>query len=136
MRYFRGKWLIQSDFVVAVVSLDGEEILGGSGFHLREGELSSGNAEIGMWIRADAAGCGLGTRVLVEMLRWGFDEWPFERLSWRCSRENRGSLRVAEKAGMTREGTLHGHRVEDDGSRGDTLLFSALRASWTPPESE
>jgi RimJ/RimL family protein N-acetyltransferase len=132
VRYFRAKWLLAKDFVVCVASTDGTEILGGCGYHLREGGLETRNAEIGMWIHADAAGCGLGTRVLVELLTWGFSEWPWERLTWRCSSRNLASIRVAEKAGMQREGVLRAHREQEPG-RGDTVLFAALRGEWERP---
>ena len=132
VRWFRAKWLVAKDFVVCVASHDGKEVLGGCGYHLREGGLEQRNAEIGMWIRADAAGCGLGTRVLVALLEWGFTEWPWERLTWRCSSRNAASIRVAEKAGMHREGRLRGHRAEQP-VRGDTEMFAALRGEWTRP---
>lgn len=133
VRYFRAKWLVAKDFVICVASADGAEILGGCGYHLREGKLDTHNAEMGMWVRADAAGTGLGTRVLVALLEWGFSEWPWERLTWRCSSRNVASIRVAEKAGMQREGVLRGHRDEDP-VRGDTVLFAALRGEWVRPE--
>jgi len=131
-RYFRAKWLVAKDFVVCVTSTDGAQILGGCGYHLREGGLETRNAEMGMWVRADAAGCGLGTRVLVALLEWGFSEWPWERLTWRCSHRNLASMRVAEKAGMQPEGLLRGHRAEEP-VRGDTRLFAALRGEWERP---
>ena len=40
---------------------DEKRVLGGSGFHLREGPLADGAAEMGMWVRASEAGRGLGT---------------------------------------------------------------------------
>src|SRR5690606_26587299 len=89
-------------------------LLGGCGYHLREGALWLGNAEIGMWIRGDAAHRGLGTRVLRELLRWGFTEWPWRRLSWRCSSANVASQRVAEKAGLRREGVLRAVGIDPD----------------------
>lgn len=139
VRYFRAKWLTAKDFVICVASTDDTEILGGCGYHLREGGLETRNAEIGMWIRSDAAGCGLGTRVLLALLEWGFSEWPWERLTWRCSSRNKASMRVAEKAGLQREGLLRGHREETLGhheaGRGDTVLFAALRNEWTRPDS-
>ena len=122
-RYFRAKWLLATDFVIAVESTDGGTILGGCGYHLRDGGLATQSAEIGMWIRADAAGCGLGTHVLVELLRWGFDEWPWQRLTWKCSRQNTASIRIAEKAGMTHEE-----------ASGDTFCFAARRAAWSVPQ--
>ena len=135
VRYFRAKWLTAKDFVICIASTDDTEVLGGSGYHLREGGLETRNAEVGMWVRGDAAGCGLGTRALVALLEWGFSEWPWDRLSWRCSSCNTASMRVAEKAGMQREGLLRGHREpRHDGARGDTVLFAALRSEWTRPE--
>lgn len=62
----------------------GSRLPGGTGFHLREGPVADGCAEIGMFIRQVEAGAGLGTRVLLAMLDWGFSEWPWLRLAWRC----------------------------------------------------
>ena len=129
-REFRGRWLLASDFAIGIWAPDESRLLGGCGYHLREGTLDVGNAEIGMWIRADAAGRGLGTAVLYEVLRWGFEEWPWVRLSWRCSGANAASQRVAEKAGLQREGVLRSHAVDPDGSRRDTVCYAMLREGW------
>jgi RimJ/RimL family protein N-acetyltransferase len=124
------RYLLAEDFTLGIFSPDGRRLLGGTGYHLREGGLSTHNAEIGMWIRADAAGRGLGTRVLVTLLRWGFDDWPWLRLSWRCDVRNVASARVATKAGMHREGLLRSDFPLEDGTRRDTLIFSAVRDEW------
>ena len=130
-RESRARYLLAENFNLAVFDPSGAEILGGSGFHLREGTLSARNAEIGMWIRGDMAGKGLGTSVLLAVLEWGFTEWPWLRLSWRCDPLNTASARVAEKAGMQVEGTLRNQTwaVQGDGRR-DTLCFSMLRDEW------
>jgi RimJ/RimL family protein N-acetyltransferase len=127
-REFRGQWLLGKDFPIGIWAPDESRLLGGSGYHLREGALELGNAEIGMWIRADAAGRGLGTKVLATLLRGGFTEWPWQRLSWRCSSANLVSQRVAEKAGLQREGTLRSHGVQPDGQRRDTVCYALLRS--------
>jgi RimJ/RimL family protein N-acetyltransferase len=127
---FRGRWLLATDFALGIWQLDESRLLGGCGYHLREGPLHLGNAEIGMWIRAEAAGRGLGTAALRALLRWGFSEWPWVRLSWRCSAANEASQRVATKAGLQREGVLRSHAVDPDGSRRDTVCYVALRAEW------
>jgi RimJ/RimL family protein N-acetyltransferase len=129
-REFRGRWLLATDFALGIWQLDESRLLGGCGYHLREGPLHLGNAEIGMWIRAEAAGRGLGTAALRALLRWGFSEWPWVRLSWRCSAANEASQRVATKAGLQREGVLRSHAVDPDGSRRDTVCYVALRAEW------
>lgn len=130
VRRFRARYLMAEDFVLGIFSPAGDELLGGTGFHLREGGLESGNAEVGMWIRAERAGRGLGTEVLRALIGWGFDEWPWERLAWKASADNQASRRVAEKAGMKPEGVLRSHLIAPDGSRRDTALYAALRAEW------
>lgn len=133
VRQFRGRWLLAEDFVIGVFSPDETELWGGTGFHLREGGLDAANAEIGMWIHTDRAGRGLGTRCLAAMLEWGFTEWPWQRLSWRCDATNVASIRVAEKVGMQREGTLRSHMFAAPGQhldgprqRRDTVCFASL----------
>lgn len=134
-REFRGKWLLTTDFLIGIWTSDESRLLGGSGYHLREGPLELRNAEIGMWIRADAAGRGLGSAVLREIVGWGFSEWPWLRLSWRCSSANLASQRVAEKAGLRREGVLRSHALDPDGSRRDTVCHAVLRSEWQRPTS-
>ena len=129
-RYARecyGRWLLAQDFALGIWSPDERTLLGGSGFHLRGGGLQLGNAEIGMWIRADRAHRGLGTAALRELVRWGFTEWPWQRLSWHCSTRNTASARVAEKAGFQLDGTLRQNGVDADGVRRDTMIWSRLR---------
>ncbi len=128
VRQARGRWLLATDFTLGLFAPGGGEVWGGCGFHLREGPLSERVAEIGMWIRASRAGQGLATDALRALLRWGFTEWPWERLSWRCDSRNLASIRVAEKAGMRREGVLVGNAIAADGVRRDTVCFALSRA--------
>jgi RimJ/RimL family protein N-acetyltransferase len=130
VRRFRAKYLLHEDFVVGVFSPNEESLLGGTGFHLREGPLSSACAEIGMFIRASEAGKGLGTRVLSAMLHWGFTEWPWQRLSWRCDDRNKASLRVAEKAGLGYEGSLRGQKAEVGEERRNTACYGITKPDW------
>jgi len=136
-RRFRAKWLLAEDFVIGIWTPDDAELLGGCGFHLREGALEQRNAEIGMWIAASRAGQGLGTRVLVELIDWGFTKWPWLRLTWRCDASNLASIRLAEKAGMRLEGTLKSHMVDRHGARRDTACYAILKqdrgAAAAPP---
>jgi RimJ/RimL family protein N-acetyltransferase len=62
---------LATDFALGIWQLDESRLLGGCGYHLREGPLHLGNAEIGMWIRAEAAGRGLGTAALRSALALG-----------------------------------------------------------------
>lgn len=129
VRQFRGRWLLSQEFVVALFSRDESQLLGGGGFHLREGSLATKSAEIGMWIRASSAGHGVGTSFLTALIEWGFTAWPWERLSWRCDSRNLASIRIAEKAGMQAEGVLRSHKFAPSGERRDTSCFAILRDS-------
>jgi RimJ/RimL family protein N-acetyltransferase len=133
VRRSRGEYLMATNFNLALLDPDERMLIGGAGFHLREGGVETAQAEAGMWIRASHAGRGFGTRALVAMLKWGFEAWPWVRISWRCAADNIGSQRVAEKAGMFREGVLHANRVGADGTREDTFCYVALRDRWTLP---
>ena len=124
-RAMAGRYLLDIDFALAIVRE--ERILGGTGFHLHGRSLALGVAEIGMWIRTSEANRGLGSKVLRAMLEWGFGDWPFERLVWRCHVDNLSSKRVAEKCGMTLEGIAKHDLRERTGARGDAYVFSALR---------
>ena len=130
VRHFRGRYLLNEDFVLGIFSADERRLLGGSGFHLREGGFPHRSAELGMWIRADAAGKGLGTAVLLALLEWGFTAWPWERLAWRCDGINLASRRTAEKAGLIHEGVLRQHLLQPDGAWRDTYLYAMLKAEW------
>ena len=134
-RQFHARYLLGEDFVIGVWSADQTELLGGTDFRVA-GELrpADGVGEIGMWLRVDRAGRGLGTAVLVAMLRWGLSEaWPWHRLEWRCDSDNVASRRVAEKAGLALEGCPRQDVATAGGARRDTLVFAALQQDWTPP---
>lgn len=131
VREFRGRWLLATDFTLAVVAPDERTILGGSGFHLRGKGFGARSGEIGMWIRASAAGQGLGTRVLEAMLAWSFSkEWPWTRVTWHCDSRNIGSKRVAEKGGLRLEATHLRDSVGVDKSPRDTLIFALLEEEY------
>ena len=132
-REFRGKYLLATDFPLAIVSTDGKRFLGSTGFHLRERSIEEGIAEAGMWIRSSEAGKGVGTAALVELLRWGFSAWPWDLIFWRCSTQNHASIRTAEKAGMLREGILRRRLLVRDEGFHDTVYFSATRIGWRAP---
>jgi RimJ/RimL family protein N-acetyltransferase len=126
VRVFRAHWLLAKDFVIPIWSPGRTLVLGGTGFHLRQGPIEDGCVEIGMWIRGDRAHHGLGTDVLRTMVRWGFAEWGFRRLVWKCDARNAASIRVAEKVGFTLEGTHIAESTRPDGTRRDAHVFALL----------
>ena len=83
-----------------------------------------------MYVRQSEASRGLGTRVLRTLILWGFTEWPWLRLAWRCDQRNVSSARVAEKAGLRLEGVLRGQRAEVGEGRRDTACYAVLKSEW------
>lgn len=130
VRRARARYLQNEDFMLAIFNPNESRLVGGSGLHLREGPLKNRSAEIGMWIRADAAGQGLGTSVLLALSEWAFTQWPFERLAWRCDGRNVASQRTAEKVGFQREGILRAYRRLESGARADMYCYALLRDEW------
>lgn len=129
-RRFYAKYLLHEDFVLGIFSVDERRLLGGTGFHLTEGALATDCAEIGMWIRASAAGQGLGTRALLAMLAWGFSDWNWQRLAWRCDDRNHASMRVAEKAGLSFEGLARGQKMQVGDGRRNTAIYALTKPDY------
>ena len=131
VRESRARWLLGQDWSLGIWR--GERLVGGSGFMLRGRPLEHGTGEIGMWIRVDEAGRGLGTRVLRAMVDWADADWPFQKLTWVCDSRNLASARVAEKCGFQLEGRLREHAPDAAGAtRETTLLFGLLRSDPRP----
>ncbi len=118
------------DFIIGIFSPDEKRLLGGTGFHLREGPVSTGCAEMGMYIRQSEAGRGLGARVLTSLIDWGFTDWPWLRLAWCCDQRNVASVRVAEKCRLRLEGVLRGQQADAGGGRCDTACYAITRQEW------
>ena len=127
---FRTNYTEGTDFVLGIWREADGEFMGGCGYHLREGPLEGACAEMGMWIAAAHARQGVGKRALALLIRWGFTEWPWLRLSWRCNSDNSGSVGCAEANGMILEGTLRGQYEPVRGGRRDTLCYGLLREDW------
>ncbi len=130
VRQFRARYLLAEGFVIGVFSSDEMRLLGSAGFHLREGPITTGCAEIGMFIRQSEAGRGLGPRVVTAMLEWGFSAWPWLRLAWRCDQRNLASIRVAEKCGLRHEGVLRGQLAHVGNGRRDTACYALTKQDW------
>jgi RimJ/RimL family protein N-acetyltransferase len=131
-RRSRARWLLAEEWAVSVWR--GGRLVASSGFMLRGRPLEDGTGEIGMWVRADEAGRGLGTRALQAMVDWADAAWPFRKLTWLCERRNRASARVAEKCGFRLEGRLreHGPAVADPTRRETILAYGLLPTDPRP----
>jgi RimJ/RimL family protein N-acetyltransferase len=99
------------------------QIVGSIGLFHADWEVRS--VEIGYGVRADERGKGYATEALGAVARWALTEGGVQRTWLTANTDNVASVRVAEKAGFRREGTLRRTGLEDDGLH-DQALFSLL----------
>ena len=83
------------------------------------------SAEIGYGVRGDERNKGYATEALVALSRWALSAGGIQRAWLTANTDNLASVRVAEKAGFSREGTLRRAGLEEDGLH-DQALFSLL----------
>ncbi|TML40405.1 MAG: GNAT family N-acetyltransferase [Actinobacteria bacterium] len=109
----------------AVVGSASGAVVGSIAMHVLDRELA--NVEVGYWTAAPARGRGLTTRAVRLLSGWAVDEAGAKRVQLRADVLNGASLRVAEKAGFTREGTLRASGFNNrENRRVDYAVFSLL----------
>jgi len=89
---------------LAIVQRISGEIVGSTG--LRDTDWTTGRTEIGYGVRASRRGRGYATEAARAVGRWALTEGGLRRVQLHARLDNVASLRVAEKAGYRREGTL------------------------------
>ena len=99
------------------------QIVGSIGLFHADWEVRS--VEIGYGVRADERGQGYASEALGAVARWALTEGGIQRAWLTANTDNVASIRVAEKAGFHREGTLRRAALEDDGLH-DLAIFSLL----------
>jgi RimJ/RimL family protein N-acetyltransferase len=102
-------------------------LLGAIGLHVGDSDVRI--AMLGYCLAREAWGWGYATEAAVEILRFAFEDLRLHRVWAGCDPDNRASVRVLEKLGMTLEGQLR----QDTQMRGewrDTLVFGILAQEW------
>jgi len=87
--------------------------------------------EIGYALALGERGKGYCTEATQLMVDYLFLSMDVSRIQATTSIKNKGSQRVLEKAGFTREGTI---RKSVGGARRDAYLYSILRDEWKEPK--
>ena len=98
-------------------------IVGSIGLFHADWEVRS--AEIGYGVSGSQRGKGYASEALAAVARWALSEGGIQRAWLTASTGNVASVRVAEKAGFRREGTLRRAGLEEDGLH-DLAVFSLL----------
>jgi RimJ/RimL family protein N-acetyltransferase len=116
------------ELALAVVDA-GDRLIGAIG--ISDFDWADRKAEVGYWVARPARRRGVGRRALGLLSRWALVELGLERIELLANPENEASLRLAERAGFTREGTLRLYRRRH-GVREDLVMFSILAADVEP----
>ncbi|HET8777910.1 MAG TPA: GNAT family N-acetyltransferase [Candidatus Limnocylindria bacterium] len=109
----------------AAVRLADDRLIGS--FGLKRTDWRGRSSEIGYWVAPWARGEGLAVEAVLAIARWLLVEQRFERMVLRAATGNLASQRVAEKAGLTREGIARNAGFTNHG-RVDLVVFSLVPA--------
>lgn len=85
--------------------------------------------EVGYWIRSSETRTGVGTESAARVLAVAFDELALHRVVLRIAVGNRGSERIAEKLGFTREGLLR-QELQINGQWVDHSIWGLLEEEY------
>ena len=118
----RESWDRGESYNFAIVDAASGDLAGSIAVRLRR--FSTGH--FGYWIAREARGRGAATEALTALCRWAVETLDVKRLELLTDPDNRGSQRVAEKAGFQREGLLRSSLENRDGTRRDAVIFSLL----------
>jgi RimJ/RimL family protein N-acetyltransferase len=86
--------------------------------------------EIGYWMAAESRRRGIGARATRMLAVWALTTLGLERIELLANPLNEASLRLGERAGFTREGTLRRYRRRH-GVREDLVMLSMLAEDLT-----
>lgn len=103
------------------------ELVGGVLF--RTFDAGAGSCEIGVWLAADAQGHGLVTRAAQQLIDWAIGVRGLTRVEWRCMSTNQPSIAVAQRLGLTCEGTFR-QAFPYRGEVHDVQVWSLLSDEW------
>ena len=117
------KWEKGEEYNFYISYNSGGLYLGGCG--LRIIDSNTGTANLGYWIRTNQTKKGIATAATLLLARFAFNELRLNRVEITVAVDNQASLRVAEKAGATKEGILRNRLMKTD-TPCDAVMFSLI----------
>jgi RimJ/RimL family protein N-acetyltransferase len=97
-------------------------------------DAAAGNCEIGVWSEPAGQGHGLITAAVRHLIAYAFEERGMHRICWYTSPANLRSQAVAQRVGMSLDGTLR-EQFLYNGVRQDTQVWSLLAGEWQSTRS-
>lgn len=115
---------------VFVINLNGK-IIGASEITIRD--FIDQKGEIGYVVNPSYWGHGYATEAATLLVQFGFEKLGLHRIYATCDPRNIGSIKVLEKIGMIREGTIRDDFLLKGGWR-DSHIYGILEHEWNPSE--
>ena len=116
-------WEKGTGYEFAITEYSSGTYLGGCG--INEIRYDYGYANLGYWVRTSQTKKGIATAATILLIRWAFNELKLNRVEISVAINNQASLRVADKAGATKEGILR-NKLSKNGLPCDTVMFSLI----------
>ncbi|QCR31297.1 GNAT family N-acetyltransferase [Lysinibacillus sp. SGAir0095] len=120
-----GNEIPRSRFVFAVIA--NNTFIGSGEINIQD--FIDRKGEIGYVVHPDYWGLGYATEVAKILIEFGFKQLNLHRISATCDPRNLGSVKVLEKVGMMREGTIRDDFLIHNGWR-DSHLYGILEHEW------
>ncbi|SFV52682.1 Ribosomal-protein-L7p-serine acetyltransferase [hydrothermal vent metagenome] len=92
------------------------------GYGIKRGKL-------GYWLDVEFHGKGIMQKSVKKMIEIGFEYYDLDKITLRCSVENRRSCNVAKKLGFTHEGRLK-NEIALHGIKMDVDIYAVLRDEY------
>lgn len=125
VRRARLHFLERTDLVLHVMDKRTGQFVGSSGLHRFDWDIRK--FEIGYWLRTSRTGEGLMTEAVNGITSFAIEYLDANRLEIRCSSENKESIRVAERAGFTLEGTMRNIGHDEFGKLTHIKVFAKAK---------
>ena len=122
VRRMHSKWIARSALIVGIWSEDGREYYGGTGFHGFDWKVPA--FELGYFLHKDARGHGYGVDAVRLVVDLAFRWLSAKRVWASCDAKNLSSIRLLEKAGLTREATMINECLDHHGRLRDTMIYA------------
>jgi ribosomal-protein-alanine N-acetyltransferase len=87
------------------------------------------SAEISYCLKSGSWGQGIMTEALDAMLKFGFEDYGFNRIVAKVMKGNAGSIKVLQKLGFVEEGILR-ESLYKNGQYHDLIVFSVLKSEY------
>lgn len=115
------KWERGTEYNFAISHNAGRLYLGACGLSVID--RGCGVANLGYWVRTSQTNKGIATAATLLLAQFAFKELKLNRVELTIAVHNQASLRVADKAGATREGILRNRVLKND-TPSDAVAFS------------